>query len=255
VGRLVVTLTNESSKVRVLIVEDNINERKNLINFLGANYNLEICSFLSSGFDVVSEIRLHKPDVVLTDFLASDADGTNVLNKINSVFKRDKPHLIVMSSLESATVLEKSFSYGIDYYIRKPIIFSLLEDAILSVCRGRTPVFISESAKVVKIRSLVRSVGVPLNVLGYTYIVEALGYMLSSDKTVFLSEVYRYVCKNNETSTDCVEVAIRNAMKKAVKANNEKFKKIFGHYSTTLSNSIFLTTLKEIFFEMYETDR
>ncbi len=241
-----------NSKIRTMIIEDNIDERRNLINFLGMNCDIEICSFLSSGFDIVSEIKFYKPDVVLTDFLASDADGTNVLDKINSVFKSDKPRVIVMSSLESMNVLEKSFSYGVDYYIRKPIIFSLLKDAILSVCRGKTSLIVSESVKIIKIKNLVRSVGVPLNVLGYTYIIEALIYMLNSDKTVFLSEVYRYVCKNNETSTDCVEVAIRNAIKKSVKICNEKFKKIFGVCDLNISNSLFLTTLKEVFFEMYE---
>lgn len=241
-------------KIRILIIEDNMKERRTLINFFGSDCDIEICDFLSSGFNVISEIKFYKPDVVITDFLATDADGTNVLDKINSVFKNDKPHLIVMSSLESMKVLEKSFSYGVDYYIRKPIILSLLKDAILSICRGKTPAAASESVKIVKIRNLVRSVGVPLNMLGYTYIVEALRYMLSSDKTLFLSEVYRYVCKNNETSTDCVEVAIRNTIKKAVKVNNENFKKIFDIYNLNLSNSLFLTTLKEVFFEKYEVE-
>lgn len=248
-------LMNRNSKIRIMVIEDNIEERKSLINFLSSNYDIEICSFLSSGFDVVSAIKFHKPNVVLTDFLASDADGTNILDKINSVFKSDRPRLIVMSSLESTNVLEKSFSYGIDYYIRKPIIFSFLKDAILSVCREKMPVNVSESAKACKIRNLVRSVGVPLNVLGYTYIVEALKYMLGSEKTVFLSEIYRYVCKNNETSTECVEVAIRNSIKKAVKANNENFRKIFGICNSNLSNSLFLTTLREIFFENHEKER
>jgi two-component system response regulator (stage 0 sporulation protein A) len=249
---LVIKLISINSKVKILIVEDNVDERKNLINFLGDDQDIEICSFLSSGFDIISEIRLHQPDVVLTDFLASDMNGINVLDKINSVFKSDKPRLIVMSSLENMNVLGKSFSYGIDYYIRKPIILSLLKDAVISICRGRAPAIISEPVKAVKIRNLVRSVGIPLNILGYTYIVEALKYMLSFDRTVFLSEVYRYICKNNDTSTDCVEVAIRNAIKKAVKTGNESFKKVFGYRTSNLSNSLFLTTLKEIFFETYE---
>ncbi len=248
-------LTNKNLKVRILIIEDSMEERRTLINFLGADCDIEICSFLSSGFDVVSEIKFHKPDVVLTDFLASDADGTNVLDKINFAFKNDKPRLIVMSSLESMNVLEKSFSYGIDYYIRKPIILSLLKDAILSVCRGKTPDIASEVIRVIKIKNLVRSVGIPLNVLGYTYIVEALKYMTGSDKTVFLGEVYRYICKNNDTSTECVEVAIRNAIKKAVKVTNENFKKIFDDCNLNPSNSLFLTTLKEVFFVTNEEGR
>ena len=192
-------LMNAKPKIRILIIEDNMNERRTLINFFGSDCDIEICSFLSSGFNVVSEIRFYKPDVVVTDFLASDEDGTNVLDKINSVFKSGRPHLIVMSSLESMNVLKKSFSYGVDYYIRKPIILSLLKDSILSICRGKSHIVASESVKIAKIKNLVRSVGVPLNMLGYTYIVEALKYMLSSDKTLFLSEVYRYICRNNET--------------------------------------------------------
>ena len=245
---MIVGLTNENSKAKILIIEDDPEERKSLLNFLGNDNEIEICRLLGSGFDIISIIKFHKPDVVLADFLASDVDGTNVLDKINSSFTdNDKPRVIVMSSLENMNVLEKSFSYGIDYYIRKPIIFSLLKDVILSVCHGRKST-VSDAVKIIKIKNFVRSVGVPLNVLGYTYIVEALNYMLSSDKTIFLSEVYRHICKYNETSTECVEVAIRNTIKKAVKTGNEKFKEIFGACGENLSNSLFLTTLKEVFF-------
>ena len=240
-------------KIKVLVIDDNVDERRMILNFLTGDPDVEICTFLSSGFDVVSGIKFHKPDVVVTDFLATDADKTIVVEKINSSKMENRPRIIVMSSVNNVKVPEKAFSYGIDYYIRKPIILSLLKDAIILVTKGRKPYQINESVKMSKIRGVVRSVGIPVNILGYTYIVEAIKYMLDSEKAVFLSEVYKSISKNHNTSVECVEVSIRNAIKKAIRTRNENFKKVFQFCSITPSNSVFLSNLKEtIFVDLYK---
>ncbi len=240
-------------KIKVLIIDDNVDERRMILNFLAEDPDIEICTFLSSGFDIVSGIKFHKPDVVVTDFLATDADETIVLEKINSSDMKNRPRIIVMSSLDNAKVSEKAFSYGIDYYIRKPIILSLLKDAIILVTKGRKPYKTNESVRMAKIRGVVRSVGIPVNILGYTYIVETIKYMMDSEKAVFLSEVYKSISKNHNTSVECIEVSIRNAIKKATHTHNENFKRIFQSCNMKPSNSVFLSNLKEtIFVDLYK---
>lgn len=238
----------KNSKIKVLIIEDSVEERRKLLNFLAEDPDIEICTFFSSGFDVVSGIEFHKPDVLVTDFLATDADKTIVLDKINSSIIENKPRIIVTSSLDNVNVLEKAFSYGIDYYIRKPIIFSLLRDAIILVARGKQTDEINESVKVAQIKSVVRSMVIPVNILGYKYITESIKHMINSEKVVFLSEVYKIISKDHDTSLECVEVSIRNAIRKAMQLQTEEFKNTFAFCNLRPSNSIFLATLREIVF-------
>lgn len=237
---------SENSRVKVLVIDDDVEERRIILNFFSGDSEVEICTFLTSGFDVVSGIKFHKPDVVITDFLAKDVDKNSVLDKINSSFSEtNRPKVIATSSLESGKVMEKAFSYGVDYYIRKPIILSLLKDAILLITKGKPSYSIKDTVEVTRIKNLIRSLGMPVNILGYIYIVEAVKYVVDSEKTLFLGEVYKMIGKTHETSVECVEVSIRNTIKKVINVNNDNFKKIFKSKNAHPSNSVFISTLRE----------
>ena len=99
--------------------------------------------------------------------------------------------------------------------------------------------------QVVKIKQVVRSVGIPINILGYIYIVDALRHMLNFEKAVFLSDVYNIIAKEHNTSAQCVEVAIRNAIKKAGNIKTDKFIALFDFCGRKPSNSVFIMVLKE----------
>lgn len=239
------TGSQKNKKIKVFIVEDEVSIRRSLLNFLGQESGIDICAFFTSGFDIISKIKFYKPDVVITDFLATDVNGIKILEIMNSEFKNDKPKIIVTSYTDNVSVLEQSFKFGIDYYIKKPIILSLLKDAIFTVCRDKTKTIPCEMERKVKIKNLLKILGIPSNILGYTYIEEALEYMINLNKIVFLSEIYGKIGDAHETSLKCVEASIRNAIKKAASTNNDKFKEVFGLYNQIPSNSTFLSVLRE----------
>ena len=234
-----------NKKIKVLIVEDEVNIRRALLDFLSRDPNISICAFFTSGFDIISEIKFYKPDVVITDFLATDISDIKVLEIINSNIKDSKPKIIVTSYTDDVSVLEESFRLGIDYYIKKPIILSLLQDAIFMVCRDKSKTISYDMERKVKIKSLLQSFGIPTNILGYTYIEEAIDYMINSNKIVFLSEVYGKIAETHGTSLKCVEASIRNAIKRATLTKSDEFIKIFHFCKDVPSNSTFLSTLKE----------
>jgi len=106
---------------------------------------------------------------------------------------------------------------------------------------------IRESKQYFAIKNLIRNVGIPTNLLGYKYIIEAIIYMISSDSTLFLSEIYIKIAANNRTSSECVEAAIRNAIKKSVNQKEGKLKKSLNlPEDVKISNSVFLNAAKEI---------
>lgn len=232
-------------KIKIIIVEDDVETRKSLLNFLSHDSKINISSFFTSGVDIISEIKIQKPDIVITDFFAVDINNFKILEVINLRLKENGPKIIVTSDSNSVSILEKSFKFGSDYYIKKPVILSHLKDAIFHVLK-KDGTFQNDGIYLkIKIKNMIKSVGVPTNVLGYTYIEDALNYMINSNKVLFLSEIYREISVLHNTNLNCVEIAIRNAIKKAAKISNNEFKNIFDFCKSRPSNSVFLSTLRE----------
>ncbi len=108
--------------------------------------------------------------------------------------------------------------------------------------------------QIVEIKQFVRSVGIPINILGYIYIVDALKHMLSFKKAVFLNDIYNIIAKEHNTSAQCIEVAIRNAIKKACNNPTDEFTALFDFCGLKPSNSVFLMSLKEEVLNKIECD-
>ncbi len=236
-----------SNVIKIIVIDDDFNISGKLCKFLSMNQRFEICGYFKSGINVEKEINLYKPHLIIVDITAMDNKNEFVFKKL-SALRKNKPKIITMSSLRSEVDLGKLFKMGIKYHIRKPVIFSMLEDAIYSVCCEKPNNYIF---KIGKIKKFVRLLGVPTNILGYTYICESLSYMVGNPRVMFLNEVYKLVAKNNITSSESVEASIRNAIKKMIKVSNSEFIKIFGENTETLSNSKFLTNIKEILCEKF----
>jgi hypothetical protein len=100
-----------------------------------------------------------------------------------------------------------------------------------------------------KIRNLAMLFGIPVNLGGYLYIVYAISYMAFSQhcEVRFLSEVYKSIAETFDSTSECVEISIRNAIKSAGNRKTEKYKEYFGESDKKPSNALFLNTLKEIF--------
>lgn len=104
--------------------------------------------------------------------------------------------------------------------------------------------------QITSIKNIIRHSGIPINVIGYKYIIEALIYMINSEEKLFLNQIYISLSELHKTSSECVEASIRNAIRKAITINNTSVKKILNIPETVhLSNSIFLNSVKEIIIE------
>ncbi|MBR0423493.1 MAG: response regulator [Clostridia bacterium] len=241
-------LYKEIDSIKIIVIDDDFIISDKLCKFLAKNEKFEICACFKSGIDVIKEMNFYKPDLVIADVSAKDHENESVFKKLSGLAE-NKPDIITMSSLKSDDNLEELFKIGIKYHIRKPIIFSLLEDAIYSVFSEKPSG--KHISKIGKIKKFVRLLGVPTNILGYTYICESLNYMTENTRVMFLNEIYKLIAKDNITSSESVEVSIRNAIKKTIKVGSDEFLKIFGETADSLSNSKFLTTIKEILYEKF----
>ena len=106
-----------------------------------------------------------------------------------------------------------------------------------------------ERTKITEIKRLLRNLGIPVNLIGYNYIAESVNLMLNSNRIIFLIEIYKNISAKYNVSIESIEISIRHAIKKTVK-NNSNIKNIMCvPEDKTISNSIFLNTIKEMVWE------
>ena len=105
-------------------------------------------------------------------------------------------------------------------------------------------------SQITSIKSIIKNFGIPINFIGYKYIIEALMYMINSEEKLFLNQIYVLLSELHKTSSECIEASIRNAIRKATTVNSTNMKKILNvPEKVNLSNSIFLNSVKEIIVE------
>ncbi len=238
-----IPIHQNSEFIKVLIIDDDYELRRNLCKFLSESKNIQVCACLEGGIDIEKEVEMYEPDVVVTEFSANDKRGKSILEILNKITVH-KPKVIVLSSSENVSALDESFGYGVNYYVKKPVILSLLKNAIISICSDK--VHEHHKIEMYHIKNLLRSMSAPIHVVGFTYICEALEYLIENPKTMFLKEIYLVISEIHVVSTESVEVSIRNAIKKMVKDSLPSFVEVFGENVKSVSNSKFLFTLKEV---------
>lgn len=103
--------------------------------------------------------------------------------------------------------------------------------------------------RTIRIKYLLRQLGVPPHVLGYLYAAEAINYMSSTkSKCLLINDIYSHIASIYTTSEICVEASIRNAIKMAAKSKTPFFYELFKS-KKSVGNHIFLTTIRDIFEE------
>lgn len=95
------------------------------------------------------------------------------------------------------------------------------------------------------LHNILMNIGVPVHMIGYSYISECICFMsrrfLSGDRKN-IKEVFDVVAQIHNTSADCVNSNVRNAISAAYKTNPKAFSEIFGSPPRP-SNSRFLNRL------------
>ena len=107
----------EQKELVVLVVEDEVEIRKSLIEGLQSRFNTVISA--QNGDEGLKKFKKFKPDLIITDISMPVMDGLDMAKEIKKI--ANDALIIVLSSHFERERLIRSIDIGIDKYLIKPI--------------------------------------------------------------------------------------------------------------------------------------
>jgi len=244
-----VIFLNES-KIKVVIVDDNIEVTYLLKSFLAKCDDIEVVGNAMDGSEAIQLINCLSPDVVILDIVMPELDGLGVLEYFNSLSIIRKPLFIILTALGLSNITKMAVEAGAEYVMLKPFDPETLIVRIRKLVEGRENknIILPENLTN-RIQYIFQNLGIPENLKGYNYLIEAikivfvdLNHINSITKTI-----YPTIAQRNDTTAMRVEKAIRSTIEISwTKGNLEKIEEIFGKSEKIRpSNTEFITGIYE----------
>ena len=230
------------SKIRALIIDDNVKFAKKLKEEFVSNGNFEIIGCAADGKEGLEMFTAYLPDVVILDIVMPVMDGFGVLARISG-----KAVVIAVSGYESESTISKMATLGADYYISKTIEPEEIVDRVLMFTQHNLEksnvqelenIFKSkiEEEKSTNIETMVSNiiklVGVPAHIKGYQFLRDAIIWAIEDMSIInaVTKELYPGIAKKHDTTSSRVERAIRHAIEVAWdRGDIDTINKLFGY--------------------------
>lgn len=124
-----------SSKIKILLVEDNDDLRGYLAKYLNKNYVVREVVDGQCAIDIIPEFN---PDFIISDILMPNVTGLELVHQLKSNIETCHIPIILLTSLAEREDVIKGFEVGADDYITKPFDMPILETKIQAIIRNRT---------------------------------------------------------------------------------------------------------------------
>lgn len=226
-------------KIKILIADDNGFKSKKLEEALNENEEFEVFNKVQDGEAALESIKNASPDVVLLDLILPKIDGFDLIKSVKedaTIVK--KPILIVVTGIERQDFATLAINVGVDYYMINPD-YSLVSNKIKQLMSIKNMTFgkpnnlqnqsLGNDTYVI-VTNVLREIGVPAHIKGYTYLRDGILESLKSDHDLSVTkELYPVIARQHKTIPTRVERAIRHAIEVAwSRGNMEKINAMFG---------------------------
>lgn len=223
------------SKIRVLIVDDNLLTAKVLYDKLSECQDLEMMEIAKDGLEAIESIEKGKPDVVLLDIIMPKLDGIGVLEFAKANRGGNLPVYIVYSAVSHENYISRAMNLGANYYIIKPFDESVLalrikqlymdsnvkqysrKDYIAATFPQKPKNRYDDELKVLATRYM-REYGLKAHMTGYSYIRDIVTQAFDSycQNGSLPKGIFREIAAKNNVTIQKVERAIRNCIENVV---------------------------------------
>lgn len=226
-------------KVRVLVVEDDNQQRQGIVDFLRARPDIEVVGEAADGQVALRLMAEQQPDVVLLDMVLQGMDGWETLRQMRER-DMDLSKVIVVTAINTEHHIARASQYGVGSYMLKPFYdLRMLHRRILDVAKGfavpepESPAQVEKrSASVPEdVGGVMLAIGVPAHVKGFLYLREAIRRAAGEVRLLgrLTTELYPGVARKFETTPKNVERAMRNAIELAwTRTSQEKLDTALG---------------------------
>ncbi len=218
-------------KLRIYIADNG--EEKNIIEYFRKNEHFSLVGTSDNGENVVKDVILFKPDVLIMEIVLSGIDGFEVLEKLKFNMKNEMPKVIFVSKLSHSGFVTKALNEGASYFMVKPISPENLEERIIDVVNNSGEKNIQPANKVLeeKISNIFISIGIPAHIKGYQFLREAVKLAVEKPDIIgsITKKLYPTIAERFETSSSKVERGMRHAIEVAWNRGKiENINSLFG---------------------------
>ncbi len=212
----------EQMKTRVIIVDSNVEFRRNCVQNL-RRLNIDVVCEAIDGMDAFSKIARYRPNAVISDLYLGRIDGLQLIKESKRKFGEYFPAFIMLSSFNNQSLFEECCQNGAAYCMLKPVDWTVLAERIEKCSaagkrRGAATPPQSESTDLeAQVTKIIHQIGVPAHIKGYQYLRTAI--IMTVGNTDYINSVtkvlYPAVAKEYGTTSSRVERAIRHAIEVA----------------------------------------
>ena len=195
----------------VLIADADFVFAKELSHALEESGKFQIIDIALNGKQAVRMVEERHPDVLVIDILLPEMDGLTVLEKISSAVP--PPIVIATSAFLSNYVAVTAMGLGVRQLIKKPCDVESVAASVERTCR-----ILPRSGMGYDRRSLIANtlhdVGIPANIKGYSYLIDALELAIANPEAAFsmTQSIYVPIALQHGVQPEQVSRAIKRAI-------------------------------------------
>lgn len=195
----------------VLIADADFVFAKELSRVLEDSKKFQVIDIALNGKLAVRMVEERHPDVLVMDILLPELDGLGVLEAISSA--NPLPIIIATSAFLSNYVAVSAMGLGVRQLIPKPCDADAVAASVERACR-----ILPRSKTGYDRRSLIANtlhdVGIPANIKGYSYLMDALELAVANPEAPFSMEqsIYGPIAQQHDVKPEQVSRAITRAI-------------------------------------------
>ena len=198
-------------KYKVLVADADFVFAKELSRALEESGEFQIIDIALNGKRAVRMVEERHPDVLVMDILLPELDGLSVLEAIRSA--TPLPIIIATSAFISNYVTVSAMNLGVRQLIKKPCDAASVAASVERACR-----ILPRSGTGYDRRSLIANtlhdVGIPANIKGYSYLMDALELTIANPEVAFsmTQSIYVPIARQHGVQPEQVSRAIKRAI-------------------------------------------
>ncbi len=226
------------SKLRVLVVDDNVQYLSNVRSYFSAQDRVTQVDVATNGREALDKLRSNRYDAMLLGIILPQMDGFGVLEHLNAA-GGEMPAVIMVSALRNERMVRQACALGARYFMVKPVEPDMLYRRMIEMLAvpeeggNRVAATMAQPPRSLdeKITSVFLVAGIPAHIKGYHYLREGIRMVYFKPNLInrITKELYPGVAEKFNTSASKVERAIRHAIEVAwSRGRIENINQLFG---------------------------